>query len=312
MLFSGINFPIEAENSSKKYWENNMAKPHSGNILSDIANGFVDVVKGIGNFFGSIFGAIGKSISSFITSFTQQNSHVRYGFGSKILKSGSIDCSGWTHTATVEAMKAINAKNPGVYDVGKINGILSDGAAMQIQKLQNMGTTVDSKHILDGSAPVGTLIGIRRANPPGWARGRFKDISHIVMVTEKDGQKYISESGGGGVKLTPYDKWLSANRSGTFFAANPFALTNKNASIASTAQPAAPKAPYQAATPAPSQAPSQALSDLTKLAERVTAVPADDLPKWKINLKTPAAPQQAEDTAAPQPSTWRIKLKASA
>jgi hypothetical protein len=229
------------------------------------------------------------------------------------LKSGSIDCSGWTHTATVEAMKAINGKNPGTYDTGKINGILSDGAAMQIQKLQNMGTTVDSKHILDGTAPVGTLIGIRRANPPGWARGRFKDISHIVMVTEKDGQKYISESGGGGVKLTPYDKWLSANKSGTFFSANPFALTNKNASITNTAQPAAPKAAYQSATPAPSQAQrSQALGDLTKLAERIATPSAEDIPKWKINLSIPIAADQAETTSATQPVPWRIKQQASA
>lgn len=286
----------------------------SGNILTDIAEGFVELVKDAGEFFYSLFSAIGKTISSFITSFTQQNSHVRYGFGSKSLKSGSIDCSGWTHTATIKAMEAVNAQHPGTYDIKRINGILSDGAAMQIQKLQAMGATVDASKIKDGTAPVGTLIGIRRQNPPGWAQGRFKDISHIVMITEKDGKKYISESGSGGVKLTPYDTWLSKNKSGTFYAANPFVLTNKGAELAtSKPQQTSPRASsaYSSTQDEPRKSwpvrgHTQALSSLTQMVDDLSAGDPGFAGRWKINLSSPIT---QEDVYSPRPAkaSWRTR-----
>ena len=170
-------------------------------FLGDIGNGIINGIKSIFSFLGNIAGNI-------LSAFTERHKHVSYGFGSKSLSSGSIDCSGWVHQASLHMMREINAKHPGTFDITKANNMLSNGAAWQIESFQKAGLGLDPKSLHDGTAPVGTIIGIRRSSVPGWASGRPNGISHIVMIAEKDGKKYISESGGSGVKMTPYDQWM--------------------------------------------------------------------------------------------------------
>ncbi|MBY0429419.1 MAG: hypothetical protein K2Q32_09405 [Alphaproteobacteria bacterium] len=260
-------------------------------FLGDIGNGIINGIKSVFSFLGNIAGNI-------LSAFTERHKHVSYGFGSKSLNSGSIDCSGWVHQASLHMMREINAKHPGTFDISKANKMLSNGAAWQIESFQKAGLALDPKSLHDGTAPVGTIIGIRRSNVPGWASGRPNGISHIVMIAEKDGKKYISESGGSGVKLTPYDQWMKRNTSAKLFPVNLLGIANKDAiQPTPTKQHSAPF--YQPAAPPhmPAYRPLEPVRQMPRIELGQTT--------WRMNMQPPIMQMPVS-----VPKLWTFSMQA--
>ncbi|NDE89869.1 MAG: hypothetical protein EB059_01825 [Alphaproteobacteria bacterium] len=109
-----------------------------------------------------------------------------------------------------------------------IKRIMNCSAAEQLRGLIKAGCGIASSLIKSGQVAVGTVIGVCRSKIPAWAKGRWGGISHVGVVTEVNGKKYISESSGGGVKLTEYNTWVQKNDSGKLYAANPLLLVKDN------------------------------------------------------------------------------------
>ncbi len=262
------------------------------NFLSTIGNGIINGIKSVFSFLGNIAGQI-------LSNFTDRNRHISYGFGSKSLNSGSIDCSGWVHQASLHMMREINARHPGTFDIERANRMLSNGAAWQIENFQKAGLGLDPRSLRDGTAPVGTIIGIRRSSVPGWASGRPNGISHIVMIAEKDGRRYISESGGSGVKMTPYDQWMQRNSSAQLFPVNLLGLANQTAvRTAIPSQPPAAVAPTTSYATYASTMPNQPYPVMHTQPTHWQTITGQAQPAWRINT-----PQ-----TAPSPGTgWIVR-----
>ena len=146
---------------------------------------------------------------------TKKWDHVGYKLGAKNVRSGVIDCSGWTHYNTTKAAQGHPA-------AAKINKLMNTYAAAQIHNIGAIvGITPDAA-IRKGQIEPGMIIGIKRANPPGWARNRSRQISHVVQIVTDNGRLMVSESGSGGVKMRPFATWLATQKNTTLYATNPF------------------------------------------------------------------------------------------
>ena len=171
--------------------------------------------------------------------FTRANAQIKYalnakpqqGHGDK-LKGTESDCSGWTAACVPAIMQKINDYfGARIYDVGTIGKALRASAAEQFTAIAKRVEAFSSEDIKLGNVPAGTLIAVCNKVIPKFALGRDLGISHVGMVVEdKDGKKYISESASKGVSLTSLDKWIQRYRhSGAkLYAVNPFALTETN------------------------------------------------------------------------------------
>lgn len=169
-----------------------------------------------------------NKVDNYLADYTQSKVGTTYGFGSKNSSTGSIDCSGWVAEDTLQAMQRINRENGNIYDMGAMHNIMSQGAAWQIASVAKVSGYISQDQIKSGNLPSGTLIGIQRAQVPGWAQGRPNGISHIVQVVDQGGKKFVSQSAGsvGGVNLTPYDEFMAKNQTSKLFATNPFQIVS--------------------------------------------------------------------------------------
>lgn len=181
------------------------------------SSGFISIPK--------ILDSIGTSIGKMLFSSTSAMSGVSYGWGSKNPRSGSVDCSGLVGYQTLQVMGEMN-KMGANYDLNYMKKIMNQPAAMQVALVGAKAGFISRADLENGAVHSGTIIGIRRQKVEDFAKNRPFGISHVVQVVEKDGKKYISESARskGGVALTPYDKWIAANKGSTLYATNPFSL----------------------------------------------------------------------------------------
>ena len=155
------------------------------------------VTQGVGNLYQQTQEAINKGI--------------KYGFGSKDLKTGAIDCSGWIANINTNMMNSIN-KEAGKEIYGKEAKKAFQGSAADIIK----NVSAAGGGMLEGSAAIrsqlkeGMLIG-EDNGAKGWDAGRHKGIDHITQTVKdpKTGKLMISESQGGkGVTLTDPEEYF--------------------------------------------------------------------------------------------------------
>ena len=155
------------------------------------------VTQGVGNLYQQTQEAINKGI--------------KYGFGSKDLKTGAIDCSGWIANINTNMMNSIN-KEAGKEIYGKEAKKAFQGSAADIIK----NVSAAGGGMLEGSAAIrsqlkeGMLIG-EDNGAKGWDAGRHKGIDHITQAVKdpKTGKLMISESQGGkGVTLTDPEEYF--------------------------------------------------------------------------------------------------------
>ncbi len=153
---------------------------------------------------------------------------VKYGFGSKNLASGKVDCSGWVSQMQNATMEEINQKAGKTVFSGKDFFDKNNQAAADIIKdsVQTTGTLMRSP--LDKSQlKEGMIIGEDNGQK-GWDKGRYNGIDHITTVVKdpKTGQLMVSQSRGGeGVELTTLDKYLERKQANgvELFATDPLA-----------------------------------------------------------------------------------------
>lgn len=156
------------------------------------------------------------------------NKGVRYGFGSKDVSSGKIDCSGWVASINTNMMESIN-KEAGKEIYGKQARQAMQGSAADIIKnvAAATGQMMTGEDVNLQNLKEGMTIGMDTGEH-GWDKGRFEGIDHIVQVIkDAEGKLKVSESTGtnerGGVKMTDLNEWLeNAKKSGArLFATDP-------------------------------------------------------------------------------------------
>ena len=159
---------------------------------------------------------------------------VKYGFGSKNLASGKVDCSGWVSQLQNATMDEINQKAGKTVFSGKDYFDKHNQPAAGIIKdsVDTTGTLMRSP--LDASKlKEGMIIGedngkMFTKQGVQWDAGRYQGIDHITMVVKdpKSGQLMVSQSRGGeGVELMPLDKYLERKEAKgvELFATDPLA-----------------------------------------------------------------------------------------
>ena len=159
---------------------------------------------------------------------------VKYGFGSKNLGSGKVDCSGWVSQLQNATMDEINQKAGKTVFSGKdyFDKFNQPAAGIIKDSVDTTGTLMRSP--LDASKlKEGMIIGEdngkmfdKKGNQ--WDAGRYQGIDHITMVVKdpKSGQLMVSQSRGGeGVELMPLDKYLERKEAKgvELFATDPLA-----------------------------------------------------------------------------------------
>lgn len=145
------------------------------------------------------------------------NKGVRYGFGSKDVASGKIDCSGWVASINQNMMESIN-KEAGKEVYSKEAKKAMQGSAADIIKNVSAATGVmmTGDEVNADNLKEGMTIGMDTGDR-GWDRGRFEGIDHIVQVIkDAEGKLKVSESTGdersGGVKMTDLNEWLANSK----------------------------------------------------------------------------------------------------
>lgn len=154
-----------------------------------------------------------------------------YGFGTKDVTSGKVDCSGWVGTLIRDSMHEINKEagrevfaakdRMGLHNLGEGNS-----AGHLVEKAQKAsGVLLTGGQVTAANLKEGMIIGEDNGKK-GWDAGRYKGIDHITMVVRdpKSGELMISQSDSSrGVNLMPVDKYLAGKNAGgtELFATDP-------------------------------------------------------------------------------------------
>jgi hypothetical protein len=187
------------------------------------------VTQGVGNLYQQTQEAINKGI--------------KYGFGSKDLKTGAIDCSGWIANINTNMMNSIN-KEAGKEIYGKEAKKAFQGSAADIIKNVSAagGGMMEGSKAIRANLKEGMLIGEDNGEK-GWDAGRHKGIDHITQTVKdpKTGKLMISESQGGkGVTLTdPEEYFAKKEKKGVKLFGTDMTAMAKGAEGRATAPPSA-------------------------------------------------------------------------
>jgi hypothetical protein len=168
-------------------------------------------------------GSFGDTVGSYITERVKPMEGKPYVFGGKSATGRGVDCSGLMALVVLPTMQAMNQRAGGiVYDMAEMNRLMHTTAAEQIHGFNNLsgGYVVDNTNYA-GITP-GTLIGITRNNVPGFAAGRYDNISHVAVAVVKDGQIQSAQSSDGGTQFTPLKQFLSDPTIARAYAVDPF------------------------------------------------------------------------------------------
>ena len=146
---------------------------------------------------------------------TKSKDGVTYNMGGKDYRDGTIDCSGWVTALNKDVSGQINKLlgKEAAKDV-RIDG--GGGAAGIIKSETKKGRLVASakswSSLNRNDLKSGMIIGESRG---GHAKGRYKNIGHIVTIIEENGKKYVSEStsakgkdGKSGVRKTELSEYI--------------------------------------------------------------------------------------------------------
>ena len=187
------------------------------------------VTEGVGNLYQQTQDAMNKGI--------------KYGFGSKDLKTGAIDCSGWIANINTNMMNSIN-KEAGKEIYGKEAKKAFQGSAADIIKNVSAagGGMLEGSKAIRANLKEGMLIG-EDNGAKGWDAGRHKGIDHITQTVKdpKTGKLMISESQGGkGVTLTdPEEYFAKKEKKGVKLFGTDMTAMAKGAEGRTTAPPSA-------------------------------------------------------------------------
>ena len=210
---------IKAYNLPQKMqykWESGLAPVLSK--LSEAAGGMKSWLSrmsdGVGSFFGGGDGSGGWKVD-FGSGLTSAKDGVTYKMGAKNFSGGVIDCSGWVDQLNKDTVRQIEEQlGPEAAKRARINA--GNGAAGIIQSEEKKGhlvATANSWAQLDiNKLQAGMVIGESRGEH---AKGRHKNIGHIVQIIEENGVKYVSEStsakgkdGKSGVRKTELSEYV--------------------------------------------------------------------------------------------------------
>jgi hypothetical protein len=160
---------------------------------------------------------------------TMQHDEVRYGFGSKTLNTGKIDCSGWAVEMINATYAEINEKaGRKVFGKSDHYNLGMDAASSIVHKAeQQSGRLIEGRNVTREILREGMIIG-EDNGAKGWDKDRYKGIDHIVFVLRdpRSGEMMVSQSRGGeGVELLPLEDYLAyKHKRGTkLFASDPLA-----------------------------------------------------------------------------------------
>ena len=158
----------------------------------------------------------GVSGSNFVMSLRlaiQRNVGRPYHLGAKE-RTGAIDCSGFVSQIITESLEMMSSSLP--RSIG--------GAADLIRMSTEIGA---------GDLRPGDIIGITRAKPPGWATGRYRNISHIgIVFADERGALMVAHAGSKGtVANQTVQQWLSSQGVGTGGSSASFARPSAAKSI---------------------------------------------------------------------------------
>lgn len=211
---------IKAYNLPQKMqskWESGLAPVLSklGEAAGGMKSWLSRMSDGVGSFFGGGDGGSGGWKVDFGSGLTSAKDGVTYKMGAKDFSGGVIDCSGWVDQLNKDTIKQIEAQlGPEAAKRARIDA--SGGAAGIIQSEEKKGhlmTTANSWAQLDiNKLQAGMVIGESRGSH---AKGRHKNIGHIVQIIEENGVKYVSEStsakgkdGKSGVRKTELSEYV--------------------------------------------------------------------------------------------------------
>ena len=250
---------------------------------------------------GNIGSDLVKNVSADLYAQTQAaiDNNVRYKMGSKNVESGAIDCSGWVTALNRGMIDSLQTEADDIDLSGAkklINQGANGGAAGMIKSLAQASGELLHGENLNGVEDLreGMSIGIRGGKH---AKGRFKDIGHIVQVVKdpKTGELMISESSssGGGVKLTKASEWMDKQNKDKLYGVDTFQALNNvtNGGLASALQ-------AQHKGVAPMLAQSQAEVDATKTPAPVIVAPQTTVVQ-SDGKKATNGSQPATGTGAP-------------
>lgn len=211
---------IKAYNLPQKMqakWETGLVPVFSK--LSDAAGGMKSWLSRMGDGVSSFFGGGGSGSGGWKVDFgsglTSAKDGVTYKMGAKDFSGGVIDCSGWVDQLNKDTIRQIEEQlGPEAAKRARIDA--SGGAAGIIQSEEKKGhlmTTANSWAQLDiNKLQAGMVIGESRGSH---AKGRHKNIGHIVQIVEENGVKYVSEStsakgkdGKSGVRKTELSEYV--------------------------------------------------------------------------------------------------------
>lgn len=205
---------------------------------------------------------------------------IKYGFGSKDLKNGSIDCSGWVASINQAMMDSVvDEMGKPVY--GKEAKKLFNGPAADIIKNVTEATggkSFEGAEEIKKNLKPGMIIGEDNGEK-GWDKGRYKGIDHITQVVQdpKTGQMMISESRGGkGVTMRTVEEYFAAKKKATLTAVDPTLLAKGTPADQST--PNTTGTQVAAATKDASKTPAATSPQQT------AATSTDDTTTKKINI----------------------------
>lgn len=211
---------IKAYNLPQKMqskWESGLAPVLSK--LGEAAGGMKSWLSRMGDGVGGFFGGGGHGSGGWKVDFgsglTSAKDGVTYKMGAKNFSGGVIDCSGWVDQLNKDTVRQIEEQlGPEAAKRARIDA--SGGAAGIIQSEEKKGhlmTTANSWAQLDiNKLQAGMVIGESRGSH---AKGRHKNIGHIVQIVEENGVKYVSEStsakgkdGKSGVRKTELSEYV--------------------------------------------------------------------------------------------------------
>lgn len=160
---------------------------------------------------------------------TIKHDEVRYGFGSKKLSTGKIDCSGWTVELINASFSEINEKaGKKIFSDSDRYSLGMDAASSIVRKaVQQSGKLIEGRDVITEALREGMVIG-EDNGAKGWDKNRYKGIDHIVFVLRDphSGELMVSQSRSReGVELLPLDDYLAhKHKRGTkLFASDPLA-----------------------------------------------------------------------------------------
>lgn len=139
-----------------------------------------------------------EKINSDIASQTQQaiNRGVKYGFGDKNSRMGSIDCSGWVAEINKNMIESIDNGLTDATSKKSAKRLFEGGAAGTIRNFENAGAKVlSNKDLTLETLKDGMIIGEDNGRK-GWDTGRHRGIDHIVQVyiDPKTGKMMVTQS----------------------------------------------------------------------------------------------------------------------